>query len=644
MLSVVMGESSSVEEPFLLRAAAGRNTERTLSESKRRGFFAATRVIQTTRVHQFDESDRPTDEAIHRNDTSDRPTDETIHRNDKSDRPTDETIHRNDTSDRPTDESIHRNDKSECRAGGTECRKLTSDRLRRGPIRKKLESECPSDDPIRSKDEIDRSRRPTPEQVPTHLEGLSAARPRRSVDVMTRSRTTALLLASLAAAAGIFIACGGDDSTSASSDAGSGDASNGTDGTTAAGDTGGSTDAGASQDTGAATDAGGDTGSLPDACTESTCITQVAAGYLFACGIVSDGTVLCWGANGEAELGRDTLDASSSAQPAPVTGITDAVQVVAGFYHACALRSNGHVSCWGWNANGQLGPNGTDGGTPANAAPVDVPGIPGTVAAIRAGGFFTCAHLADKRVFCWGEDQYGQLGGGTLNVGGTYDPGIQPTPVEVTTLGMVQELCSGDRYNCARTAAGGIECLGRNVEGQLGRGDASFTGNDDTAAPVVAITNATRLFESEAYHACALANGNVLCWGENSSGQCGADPAEAGTHLHTPNVVGGLGTIADLSAGGTSTCALTQTGTVKCWGGNNQGQLARNPDSGFVAPVPADVPGVANVVQVAAGHETTCALLKGGAVWCWGNDSAGGLGRPDASAGAPPWTPAPVQF
>jgi alpha-tubulin suppressor-like RCC1 family protein len=352
---------------------------------------------------------------------------------------------------------------------------------------------------------------------------------------------------------------------------------------------------------------------------------------------LSDQTVSCWGSNAQGALGR-TLggDASTSSQPAPVTGLSNVVQIAAGFYHACALRSDNHVLCWGGNASGQLGTNAADAGNVV-LTPQDIPGIPGTIASIHAGGYFTCAHLTDKRVFCWGDAQWGNLGG-TLGDAGTYLPPSQRTPVEITAVGTPDEINAGDRYTCVR-AGTNVSCLGNNTFGQLGRPDASFTLNDDTAQ--LTLGGATAVYESEAYHACALAGGNVMCWGNNSNGQVGS--ADGGAKVETPNAVSGLPTIADLSAGGISTCARTTTGTVKCWGSNVSGEMALPPDAGTSFPSPVDISGVSNVVQVAAGHSTICALIQGGSVTCWGFNANGELGRaPDA--GVANYVPAPVSF
>jgi alpha-tubulin suppressor-like RCC1 family protein len=314
------------------------------------------------------------------------------------------------------------------------------------------------------------------------------------------------------------------------------------------------------------------------------------------------------------------------------------VQIAAGFYHACALRADNHVLCWGGNSSGQLGTNATDAGA-AVFAPVDIAGIPGTIQSIHAGGYFTCAHLVDKRVFCWGESLWGNLGG-TLGDAGTYTPASQRTPVEITSLGTPDEINAGDRYTCGRATNGGVSCLGTNGFGQLGRGDAGLTLNAGTAAPVVGLSGVTRLYESEAYHACALAGGSVMCWGNNQGGQVGL---EAGAPVQTPTPVSGLGTVADLSAGGLSTCAVSSTGTLKCWGSNANGELAMAPDAGTSFPSPVDISGVTKVVQIAAGHQTICALIEGGSVVCWGTDTSNELGRtPDS--GVAPYVPAPVVF
>src|SRR5690606_18061086 len=135
-------------------------------------------------------------------------------------------------------------------------------------------------------------------------------------------------------------------------------------------------------------------------------VRDIAAGSAHTCAL-SQGRVLCWGANDAGQLG----DASGegSAEPTPVRGLPGLpTAIVAGAAHTCALLADGTVWCWGQNLYGQLG----DGSTASSSAPVSVTGGH-RFRELRAGGAVTCGTTADDETYCWGLNQSGQLGDGT---------------------------------------------------------------------------------------------------------------------------------------------------------------------------------------------------------------------------------------
>ena len=134
----------------------------------------------------------------------------------------------------------------------------------------------------------------------------------------------------------------------------------------------------------------------------------LAAGYGHACALLSNATMRCWGENREGQLGNGTTANPGTPQPVNVSGITGATAFTTGAYHTCAVLGNGTLRCWGRNGNAQLG-NGT---YTNSSTPVTVSGLTG-VAAVSGGGAHTCAVLNDGTVRCWGENDFGQLGNGT---------------------------------------------------------------------------------------------------------------------------------------------------------------------------------------------------------------------------------------
>src|SRR5262249_27454256 len=155
------------------------------------------------------------------------------------------------------------------------------------------------------------------------------------------------------------------------------------------------------------------------------------------------------------ELGDGTTTSRSS--PVIVPGLAGVTNVTAGLSHTCALRSNGTVACWGFNARGQAG-NGTT--TTPQLTPVDVQGLTDAVE-IQAGDFFNSARRATGGVVCWGDTDLGQLGDGTTGVD-------RLTPVAVQGVSTAIAIAAGDEHACALLSGGSVVCWGKNLEGQLG--------------------------------------------------------------------------------------------------------------------------------------------------------------------------------
>jgi hypothetical protein len=136
-------------------------------------------------------------------------------------------------------------------------------------------------------------------------------------------------------------------------------------------------------------------------------------------------------------------------------------------------------------------------------------------------------------------------------------------------------------------------------------------------------------------HTCAvLETGRVMCWGANGSGQLG-DGTNASRDLPV-DVVGLSSGFSAVSAGASHTCAVSDTGSLKCWGSNFYGQLG-NGTTGPSSMVPVDVTGLtAAVTALSLGGGHTCALLSSGGVRCWGRNDYGQLGDGTTTARSTP--------
>ncbi len=280
----------------------------------------------------------------------------------------------------------------------------------------------------------------------------------------------------------------------------------------------------------------------------------VNVGDQHACAVKTDGTLGCWGDN--------SLDQST-----PPTATVPFVQVSAGNFFNCALTEAGAAACWGKSSEGQT----------------TVPMLALPFVQIGAGETHACAVEVDGAIACWGDNTAGQ------------------TDVLTSTIPYVQ-VSSGQSHTCALQADGAIICWGRADEGQ--------TTVPSTSAPFVEVSAGNN-------HTCGRkADQTLACWGANDDGQI--DVPDPNSNWQ------------QVSAGVHHTCGVKMDGTLICWGSNIEGQ----------STVP---PTLSPFVQVSAGWASTCAVKADGTIACWGSNSLGqapvvGLTPttlPDAPAGLP---------
>jgi alpha-tubulin suppressor-like RCC1 family protein len=188
----------------------------------------------------------------------------------------------------------------------------------------------------------------------------------------------------------------------------------------------------------------------------------ISAGSSYSCAVITGGTVKCWGDNGSGQLGNGSTGAGSSSLVDVVGLGAGASAVSAGGGHTCAVTTASGLQCWGDNGYGQLGNGSTGAGS---SSPVGVTGLgAGAATAVAAGSSgHSCAVSTGGAISCWGHNANGQLGNGTLT--------DSWTPVDVTGLGaLASAVSAGDAQSCALTAGGAVRCWGANESGQLGDG------------------------------------------------------------------------------------------------------------------------------------------------------------------------------
>jgi alpha-tubulin suppressor-like RCC1 family protein len=286
---------------------------------------------------------------------------------------------------------------------------------------------------------------------------------------------------------------------------------------------------------------------------------SLATGSFHSCALQANGQVACWGSNASGQIGTG---ATASAVLAPfATSVTDAVAIVAGTAHTCALRVGGTVRCWGAGTSGQLG----DGQLVSNPSPVQPSGLGANIVAIGAGRLHTCALRFDGGLRCWGRNEFGQIGDGTV-----VDRATQRT-VSGPSNFVAMEL--GDEHSCGIRVDGTLSCWGANDRGQIGNG------TTDTALAPTLVSNLSqiRAVSGGGDTTCAIGimspGGAVArgCWGRNDFGQTGFGKADRLVPLLASAPTG----IANISVGFTHACDMRREGIPACWGRNTLGQIGQ---------------------------------------------------------------------
>ena len=256
------------------------------------------------------------------------------------------------------------------------------------------------------------------------------------------------------------------------------------------------------------------------------------------------------------------------------------------------ILDDGSVKCWGHNGRGQLGYGDTqsrgDGADEMgdNLPTVDL-GLGRSAKFIASGGEHTCAILEDGGVKCWGRNDEGQLGYGDIQHRGDGAGEMGDNLEAVYFTPTVKTIAAGRTHTCALLYDGSVKCWGGNTKGQLGLGDTQNRGagagemGDNLPTVDLGPGRSAKSIATRHEHVCAiLDDDSVKCWGGNDYGQLGygdtqnrGDGAgEMGDNL--PSVDLGPGRSAKfISASKLHTCVQLDDGSVKCWGGNNYGQL-----------------------------------------------------------------------
>lgn len=370
-------------------------------------------------------------------------------------------------------------------------------------------------------------------------------------------------------------------------------------------------------------------------------ISATSGGH--ACGIATNGRAYCWGSNNNGQVGNKSSSTANVPTPVAVydggalSGLT-IKSITTGTSHTCAIASNDKAYCWGNNGSGVLGNNTT---TSSNY-PVAVKNSSNNdfmaVKSISTSYLHTCAIAIDDQAYCWGSYLSGRLGNGQTS-------GIIRVPSPVLDSGggwfkKVKSISTGSGHTCAIAFDDSkAYCWGSNDNGQLGFG--SITPSSQSYPTPVLSSNelagkTIKQISTGSVNSCAIASDNMAyCWGTNTSGQRGT--VQAIYNSSYPTVVDNTGVMADslfrsIASGSSFTCGISADNRAFCWGYNSAGQVGDGTNGlNRAQPVAVSNVGWSVASSISTGGSESCAVtyttvsdIKG---YCWGQNTYQGVGN-----------------
>ncbi len=343
----------------------------------------------------------------------------------------------------------------------------------------------------------------------------------------------------------------------------------------------------------------------------STYWIKATAGDGFTVAKTSDETLYAWGDNFWGQLGIDAI--GNQDEPTPVDGGSGGWSDIAtGWAHVVALKSNGEIWSWGYNAYGRLG----DGSTETRRAPVQEATHATDWKSIACGNSWSFAIKNDNTLYAWGENTYGQLGAGSYG-GNHYQPASIGSSHWLSVRG-------GYEHSLGIQTDGSLWSWGRNAKAQLGNTTLSSKneplriGTDNDWLAITASTSTS----------IALKNNYTLYgWGYNTFGQLGNKKTDT---QYTPLHILGTHTWKQISVGEWHVLAIRDDRTLWAWGENGNGQLGSGTlASSYVFELVQEATHVSTWKAVAAGRNFSIGLQTDGSLWTWGANTSGQLGLGD---------------
>lgn len=322
----------------------------------------------------------------------------------------------------------------------------------------------------------------------------------------------------------------------------------------------------------------------------------VRSGSGFSCYITD--TAYCFGKNSRNQLGTGTV--GDTLVPMKVAGDKTFKAVSPGSEFACAIESSGEAYCWGMNDYGQLGFLSKTGSVDT---PTKVDGVL-KFKSIESGSAFACGITTDNKVACWGQ-------------------GYSPTPTPIPSDESFKAITAGGNYACGINLSDEAYCWGQNSAGQLGNGT-----NVSSYVPVHVTAGKKFSSLSAGYdYTCGVTGGTATCWGNNYNNQLGG-PSVPGDVL-VPVKVTGTVSFTSIYAGYLSSCGIDSDGSAYCWGKNYRGQFGSGTPEDSVSPV--KVYGKTKFKSLSVSKDHVCGTSTTGEFYCWGQNDSGQIGNGSTS-------------
>jgi alpha-tubulin suppressor-like RCC1 family protein len=327
---------------------------------------------------------------------------------------------------------------------------------------------------------------------------------------------------------------------------------------------------------------------------------EVVAGGLSTCGIKADTSGWCWGTNvqGVLGIGKDSNASPTDwyVRPQPLAGGGSWRAIDVGDFHACGIRTDGSLWCWGGNYAGEIGDGTT---SPTRSSPTRV-GSGTDWIQVDVQDSLSCALRADGTTWCWG----------TFGDGPAGEVRAQTTPLRVSDSGVDQDITNNGMQVCMRRAGDSVWCKQVGQYGNLTEPPQQFPGSWLT-------------FSYTGEHYCGVQPGSLAwCGGNNQNGELGW--GTVGMSGSEQPVAGEPPTLFyDVQTGQGYTCGISYSAALWCWGGNN-GRLGDGTTTNRSTPTQVGTWEDWKSVSVNGGH--TCGVRDDGSAWCWGANSYGQLG------------------